>query len=308
MSPLVRSLADRIEEKRKDAKVYVAAYAKLQARGEDPIDYLSHPPKQIANLEPAADQSSLNSIMASVGNNIEELYKNLPNTSSVENIHQEALDKKGKVGLVHDQKFRYLCLMPTQLRGPSVDEYRADPTGTLATPTGLMENLMLTSGFVGAALIFHPLYQQGSTFRYWGREKVKGASTYVIAFAQQPAKARICGSFHVGATSRLVYFQGLAWVDVESFQIVRLVSDLLTPLPQVKLDKETTEIDFNEVQFNSVKRKFWLPGQVTVTLDWDGRTLRNKHQYSDFLVFNVQQSSRTGMPKQASQASHNIQP
>jgi len=159
---------------------------------------------------------------------------------------------------------------------------------------------MVTAGFVAAPLIFHPIYQEGSSFRYWGLANVNGTSTHVVAFAQQPSRARICGSIRVGATSKMTYLQGLAWIDANTYQIVRLVSDLLTPMPQVKLDKETTEIEFSEIQFNSIQQKFWLPEQVTVTLDWSGQTFRNTHQYSDFLVFNVREAQKIGTPKKAS--------
>ena len=45
--------------------------------------------------------------------------------------------------------------------------------------------------------------------------------------------------------------------------------------------------------------EFWLPNDVMVTLGWNGRTLRNKHVYSDFLVSNVDASQKIGKPKEA---------
>jgi hypothetical protein len=67
------------------------------------------------------------------------------------------------------------------------------------------------------------------------------------------------------------------------------------------LEKLTTEIDLSEVSFNQVERRFWLPNQVTVTLDWNGRVLRNKHEYSDFLVFNVESKEKLRDLKDAGQ-------
>jgi len=298
MPARVRALSDRIEEKKKDAAAFDAANAKLAARGAQPLDYINHPPKDLADFEPAADQSPLEPILAAVGQKVAELYNNLPNTSSTEKIHQERLNHKGQTEKTLEQKFRYLCLLPPQPYGLSVEEYRADSTGTLAAPQGLEDHFMLTSGFVSLPLVFHPTYQEGSTFRYLGRQKVKGLTTQVIAFAQEPAKAQLYGTFKIGRNeSRSTYVQGLAWVDPASYRIVRLRTDLLTPLPQIGLNKETTEIDFNEVHFNSVAQSFWLPGKVDVTIDFAGRILRNTHQYSDFLIFNVEQKNKIGMPK-----------
>jgi len=201
------------------------------------------------------------------------------------------------------QKFRYLCLIQSQPRGPLIDEYRADSTGSLTEPLGLKENLMITSGFVSAPLLLHPAYQSGNTYRYLGRQKLKGTTAYVVAFAQVPARARIRGSFKSGEDSQSTYAQGLIWIDENSRNILRLKTDLLTPLAPVKLNQETTEIDFREVRFNSVAQKFWLPSEVTVTIDWGGRLLRNKHEYSDFRVFNVEQRNKIGLPKEVSQSS-----
>jgi hypothetical protein len=97
----------------------------------------------------------------------------------------------------------------------------------------------------------------------------------------------------------LTYSQGIALIDTENYQIMRLTTDLLSPMPQVRLDKESTEINFNEVHFKRPAQKFWLPAAVTVTLDWNGKLLRNQHAYSDFLVSNVDAFQKIGQPKDA---------
>ena len=156
---------------------------------------------------------------------------------------------------------------------------------------------MLTSGFASASLPFHPAYQSQAIFRYLGRQKVDGRNTYVIAFAQQPGKARVYGTFKFREVRMMTFSQGLAWVDSKSYQITRLRTDLLAPLVEVKLDRETTEIAFSEVQFKSIGKEFSLPQQVTVTVDWNGKHLQNQHRYSDFMLFNVEAVEKVGKPK-----------
>ena len=162
---------------------------------------------------------------------------------------------------------------------------------------------MLTSGYAAASLLFHPTYQSQADFRYVGRQKVNGRDTYVIAFAQQPEKARLYGSFKFGGNSMMTFSQGLVWVDSESYEIARLRTDLLVPLSEVKLERETTEIAFGEVHFKGLAEGFWLPQQVTVTVDWNGKHLRNEHRYSDFKVFNVEANQKIRKPKEVGQTS-----
>jgi hypothetical protein len=74
-------------------------------------------------------------------------------------------------------------------------------------------------------------------------------------------------------------------------------------LPEINLERETTEIAFGEVHFKGVAGAFWLPQQVTVTVDWNGKHFRNEHRYSEFKVFNVEATERIRRPKQLGQTS-----
>jgi Tfp pilus assembly protein PilF len=286
-----------------------ALYVKTKPpKGQEQVDFLGHPPADlIPGLEPAKDQEQLSSILDGVGARILEMINNFPNTSSREAIHQEKLARKGGVSGTQNQEFRYLCLVPRETWGPGFIEYRADFDGNPALPKGLSEGFMLTSGFASAGLIFHPAYRSESTFRYLGRQKINGQNTFAVAFAQIPGKSHLFGSFQKGLTSETTFSQGLAWINPDTYQIIRLHTDLLAPLPELRLEKETLNVDFNEVRFNHPKQALWLPEQVTVTLDWNGRELRNTHEYSDFKIFNVEASEKIGKPKDSAESSKRTQ-
>jgi hypothetical protein len=156
---------------------------------------------------------------------------------------------------------------------------------------------MLTKGFAATTLIFHPTYRSESTFRYLGRQDVNGRHAFVVAFAQTPAKAHIVGAFRQGQARLTTFSQGLAWVDSGTYQIIRLHTDLLMPLPELRLEREALNVEFSEVHFKHLQEGLWLPEQVTVTIDWNGKGLRNTHAYSDFKLFNVDASERIGKPQ-----------
>jgi tetratricopeptide (TPR) repeat protein len=297
MPPHVREVWAQVQNRKK----IEAAYVKTRSRSKPPIDYLHGTFQELKGLEPAANQEPLDSILHAAGEKVEALFRNLPNTSSLEQIHQEERRGKAKAGRTQDQKFRYLCFTPAQAWGPGFREYRTDLSGSESYPHGLKDGFMLTLGFASASLIFHPAYQSEGTFRYLGRQKVDGRDTFVIAFAQRPAKARIYATFDSGPTSTATFSQGLAWVDCGSDQIIRLRTDLLMPLPQIALERETTEINYGEVHFKGVTEAFWVPRKVTVTVEWKGKHLQNEHQYSEFKLFNVESTQKIGSPKAASQ-------
>ena len=300
MMPIqVRKLWVQIEDRKK----IEAVYAKAKPNDPRTLDYLHRPPPDLKGLDPAADQKQLDSILSSVGKTGAEFFANFPNTTSVERVHQEKLRRKEKVSTTLDQKFRYLCFTPAEAFGPGFDEYRSDLAGNQAGLQGLGDGFMLTAGFASASLVFHPLYQSQSEFRNLGRQKVNGRDAYVIAFAQQPAKARLNGTFNSGVISMTTFSQGLAWIDSQSYQIIRLRTDLLKPLLDINLERETTDITYGEVHFKDLPTGFWVPNEVTVAVDWNGRHLRNEHRYSEFKVFNVQATEKRGKPKDLGQTS-----
>jgi tetratricopeptide (TPR) repeat protein len=295
----VRQLWAQIENRKK----VDAAYVKAKPKGDRALDYLHNPPPLLEGLEPATDQGQLDSILSAVGKTVAEFFGNFPSTSSLEKIHQEKLRRKQKVVATLDQRFRYLCFTPAEAWGPGFDEYRSDLLGKEALPQGLGDGFMLTSGFASAPLVFHPRYQSQSAFRYLGRQKINGRYAYVIAFAQQPAKARLNGTFKSGEISMTTFSQGLAWIDSQNYQITRLHTDLLRPLNEINLEKETTEIAFGEVHFKGMAEGFWLPQQVSVAVDWNGKHFLNEHHYTEYKLFNVEATERIKRPKEVGQAS-----
>jgi hypothetical protein len=295
----VRELYTQVQQR----KQVELAYARVSSEVNEPIDYLRRATPELEGLATAGDQVPLASILAAVGKNVSEFFQNFPNTSSVEAIHQEKLRRNGKLNGEQDQTFHYLCLIPSQTWGPGFSEYRANMQGDRGQPQGLEDGFMLTSGFTSASLIFHPAYQAQSTFRYLGRQKLNGRDTVVLAFAQQPAESKLYGSFKSGDTRVTTFSQGLAWVDAQTYQILRLRTDLLKPLPEVKLEKQTTDITYAEVHFKGMNDGFWLPKEVDVTVGWNGKKLRNQHEYSGFQVFNVAATQKINKPKAQQQAS-----
>jgi len=185
-----------------------------------------------------------------------------------------------------------LLLARPEKWGLGLEEFRTDNRGERAAPTGLESGFMLTSGFASASLLFHPAYRSGATFRYLGQQSLESRPCFVVAFAQNPAKAQMMERFNTDRASVLVLLQGLAWIDADSYRIVRLRTDLLKPQPQIRLQQQTTEIKYAPIEFKQVAAAMWLPSEVGVTVEWKGRTFRNSHKYSDFRVFNTEMKEK----------------
>lgn len=279
----VRRLYDEVE-----ARLSLRTDSEVQSVVSQPMSSLLKAVPELQGLQPAASQQDLVLILQKTGENVKSFFETFQNTASMEQIREERLAKDGKVKDSLNQKFQYLLLTRPEKWGLGLEEFRTNAHGDRTAPTGLESGLMVTSGFASASLVFHPEYQSGATFRYLGQQTVKGRSCYVVAFAQSPAKAQMVERFNTDDGSVLVLFQGLAWIDAENFRIVRLRTDLLQPQTKIRLQRQTTEINYDPVQFKQIVSALWLPSEVAVTLQWAGKTYHNEHRYSDFRLFNTQ--------------------
>ncbi len=277
-----RSLYARVQE-----QVSLERYASSRSvLAESPQDLLKAMP-ELEGIRMAPNQDDLKGILEKAGEGVESFFNNLPNTVSLERVHEERLGKNGKVERSVNQEFQYLLLAQPGKWGVGTEEHRTTAQGANTALHGLDEGLMLTAGFASVPILFHPLYQDGAGFRYLGLQTVNGKDLHVVAFAQKPQTARTNERFSTRDGSALILVQGVAWIDPVSFQIVRVRTDLLAPQPKIRLRRQTTEISFREVSFKEVAASVWLPQEVSVTVDLRGRIYRNLHRYSDFKLFNV---------------------
>ncbi|MFZ0960123.1 MAG: hypothetical protein WAO35_04405 [Terriglobia bacterium] len=269
------------------SQLSLRAYGQANSTVTKPLPQLLQEYPDLLEMTPVGDQSQLDSILQKTGSNVEAFFRGFQNATSHERIEEEQIGKGGNVKRAPEQTFHYLLLTAPYQGGMSLDEYRTNQEGAVTAPVGLGEGFMLTAGFASASLVFHPDYQAGAKFKLLGRTKVDGVDCDVVAFAQVPEKAKMFERFSTNSGTALVLHQGVAWINPADSRIVRLRTDLLQSLPKLRLQRETTEIRYSLVQFKDVPTPVSMPAQVTVTVEWKGKTFRNLHQYSDFRLFNT---------------------
>jgi len=236
----------------------------------------------------------LDMLLTQVEERVASFFRDFPNTASRERVRRERLSVYGRVEDSVTQTYNY-ALYPDKTGG--WQEGRTDSKGRDVEPDKMKGVAFLTSGFAGNQVFFHPSHKAGCRYRYLGRQAAE-PHAHVIAFAQVPGKANFVGTFQsagMAAPTGLLY-QGLAWVDPQTFQIVRMRTDLLTPRSDILLDRQTSEIWFSEVTFGDT-RTFWLPREVVVTFLWSGQRFRNRHSYSEYQVFTVETQNKIELPK-----------
>jgi hypothetical protein len=268
-----------------------AAGARTSSVVDMPMDELVRKVPALKKLRPATSEQPLAPILQKVGKNVAALVRNFPNVTSREEVLEQRLSGAGGVHDEAYQEFRYLSLPRSDKGDVGFVEYRTDSKARPTEPRGLYNGYLVTKGFVSLPLYFYPEYQALSRFRYLGREVLDKHNTEVVAFAQTPS-TKIGGEFSVNGRSVHVLSQGVAWIDPADNQIVRLRTEVLTPVPEIGLRSQSTQIKFATVRFSGAGLRLWLPREVEVETEWCGTFFRNVHSYSDFKLFTVDTRQR----------------
>ena len=247
----------------------------------------------LRDIDFTADQQEFAPLLQMVGDNVAAFFRDLPNTVSKEQVRRERLRIDGKVEDSLTQDYYYSAY---QDELGNWEEGRTDNKGRDIPPELMSRISFLTIGFASVSLPFHPKHQFGCRFRYLGRQRSEPFAQ-MIAFAQKPGISDIVCSFstHITAPAQLLY-QGFAWVDPRTHQIVRMRTSLLAPRPDIFLTAVNSDIRFDEVRFQSVTAAFWLPREVVVNIFFYGQLYRNRHRYSDYQVATVAVEQKIAPP------------
>ncbi len=246
-----------------------------------------HAIPELKGLTPAASQTALPLILRNVGNNVAVFFRDFPNTTSTEKVTQQAFNGHGRVFASRFRTFRYLIVAAPGGGNERLQEYRTDNKGRPIEEQSFEGPFVLTKGFATDAVFFDKAAQSWSTFRYLGQQVSHHRLENVVGFAQNPAVPWNAEQAQIGQESAAVLVQGVAWIDSDSHQIVRLRTELLAPPPGLDLEKQTTEIEYGAVRFKSVADTLWLPRQVKVTVEVNGRQYQNTSSYTNYHLFRV---------------------
>lgn len=260
---------------------------------EEPSKYLAKLIPELKNLRPELDQQVLPMILQRMGLRVDSFFRNTPNLVADEDVRQQELSSTGAVNLAQDIRDEYLILLHRNRNGARLDEYRMDLKGNRVEELSTDRHYLIrspffvTSGFALSCIYFSTALQLESTFRYLGEQRVGRQNTYVVAFAQRPNATTTVTMRGSGGTEAQMLVQGVAWVDKNTFQIIKVRTDLLAPRPEIGLDRQTTDVTMSEVRLRDITPPLWLPKVVNVYVRFYAQNFKNEHHYANYRRYHV---------------------
>ena len=248
---------------------------------------------RVPAVEPEA-VCSLDDILPKVADQLVKFIRSVDHFTATETVADETINKWGVVSSSEKRKFDYLVSIEQIPSGRLiVDEYRRSGGKPAEFPDGF-----ITNGLPALVMVFHPSYVGNYEMRCEGLARRSEGLAWQVHFQQRSDKAAAIKGFQVGmrGSSHPAALKGRAWISAESYQIVRLETDLVRPMPEIRLRAEHTAIEYGSVTFREGNAKLWLPLSAEVHFEWMGQRIHRRHSFDNYMLFSIEERERIGSP------------
>lgn len=271
------------------------------ARGKESAVNKNWAPADIDEVVLPVDSSQpcpLPSLLDQTSQQVRKLVENLQKFSAHETLEYAQIAPNGLPQSAHTAAFSYVAdireVRPGQL---SVEEYRNDSLGAQTFPSRLA-----TTGTAAFALIFHPYYLKDFNVSCEGLTQIDGRSAWQVHFVQRPDHSNNFRGYRVAAAYYPIQLKGRAWISQDTHEVLRLETDLVHPVPEIKLLREHVAIDYGPVGFPRHQTSLWLPRSATIHMDYRGHRYFHRHSFTGYQLFWVDTEQAVRPPAAADRA------
>ena len=252
------------------------------------------PPDIDATVPPVINGACpLTKILKEASNRTLDLIEGFQRFTANERIEQIDIDRKGKRRNSTAQEMNYVVQIERNSYGyPSVQEYRSGNTSPQQTS-------VMDSGTAAFALIFHPAHVENFDFRCEGLTELQGSAAWQVHFEESADPNKAFTAIRIGGSVYLPKFKGRAWITTSGYDVLRIETDLVAPIPNINLQREHQVINYAPVEFSKRHVRLWLPESTSLYIAYRGRRYERVHRFSQFQVFSVDSAEAIKEPSPA---------
>jgi len=229
------------------------------------------------------------------GERVKELVDDLAKFDAVEDVYHEEIDQAGIPKKHTTIRFDYVASIAEPKPGSfKVEEYRSGRSDAEAFP-----DQIATRGLPTLAFIFHPDMRDDFEMSCEGLGTWNQKATWLVHFSQREAKPHRIQGYIVNGREYPVSLKGRAWISADTFQIVRLESDLTDPIKEIQLRSEHQTVEYAPVRFPKSKTELWLPKNAELYFDLRKHRYFRRHSFNHFMLFSVDTDEKRKEPKEA---------
>ncbi len=241
----------------------------------DPID------KSMPPVEPAV-ACSLPQVLEGAAQRAGEFTEAIERFTATEKFTHSELDATGAERSSYQDSFPYIAT----LQWPRPDlmilkEMRSARSSQNDAPP------FQTGGLPAIGLVFHPVHAKDFQFTCEGLGHWRGQPAWQVRFEQRSDRPARLHDWDVSGRAYPASLKGRAWIAAASYHLLRVETDLVQPMPEIRLDLHHMTIEYAAVMSPSKTMTLWLPAHAEVYGRFRGRLFRQQHDFSNFVLFNV---------------------
>jgi hypothetical protein len=226
---------------------------------------------------------SLSNVVSNVGARIETLYDNLNRVTATETTQHETVSRSGTLQHPENYRIDYTALVESTPAGYlSLQEYR----GPNQRKSDLSSDHIATGGVFAFTAIFHPNYTKGYQMACEGLGMWRDQPAWLVRFEELPDDPRHLSQLVMKGKSYSLNLRGRAWILADSYQLVRLETDIARPIPEIKLRIQHEIVEYIPFRTSS-ERTLMLPSTVEIYMDFLDHRFYRRITYDNFQVFSV---------------------
>jgi tetratricopeptide (TPR) repeat protein len=235
----------------------------------------------------------LDEVLQNAGKGLQQLIRDVDHFTATESLFHESVNAWGFAATPETRKFNYVVSIQEIRPGMlTVYEYRDGSQSYERFPARTA-----TLGLPSLVLIFHPYNAVNYDMECEGLAHWNGKLAWQVHFRQRRDKPIRDRVYRFGVESYPVALKGRAWIAADSYQIVRIETDLVAPLPEIRLVADRTAIEYGAVHFREQNVDMWLPRTAEVYYDVKGQRIHRRHSFSSYMLFSVDDRQRISEPK-----------
>ena len=295
-SPLaaqVRDIITELEQRASNTTAVAAPTAGLSGLSTDPLLDTSEPKLSVAWQPPGVDEAKPavasgvtcpeEQVLERAGAHAQQLVEDARRFAAIEDLLHERLDNSGNPTTREVRKFDYAANVSESPPGfLMVDEYRTQRYGIEDLPDEIV-----TAGFPALALVFHPTMRSNYEMTCEGLGEWHGQATWLVHFRQREDRPSRIQTFKAGSKAYAVNLKGRAWIAADTFQIVRIESELVSPMREIQFMAQHSITEYAPVHFQKKNVDVWLPKSAEVYLDLRRHRYYRRHSFDNYMLFSV---------------------
>ena len=289
---LVRGYLAKLENPGTANKAVVPP-AELQSDASGPNGRDFGPPdvdEQVSAVTADGTTCPLAEILSETSKRTEDFIESFQRFSAKEQIEQSEIGKNGKKRNSAAEIANYVAQIELTHSGyPRVNEYRSESGGVRQTS-------LVDMGTAAFALIFHPSHVADFEFRCEGVTELQSQRVWQLRFEETADPNKAFQAIRMGSSVYFPRFKGRAWIAKESYLVVQLETDLMSPIPQIDLQREHMTIKYAPVEFREPRVRLWLPEKTSLYVSYRGHHYERIHKFSGFQLFSVDSTEAVTEP------------